>query len=269
MRVFDFVPEEIQDCYVTAWIHDENKFSAIKQRQLPAIIICPGGGYGFVSNREAEPVAQYYFAAGYNTFILHYSVGDKAKDFCPLCQLASTVAHIRKHATELYVNADKIAVCGFSAGGHLAGSLGTLANTEEFKNVYGRQEDISPNAMILIYPVITADEYAHVNSIRCVSGSEVGTEKYQWFGLDKHVTEQTPSTFLYHTMEDACVPVQNSMKMAEALANAMVPYELHILPNGGHGMSVCTESVGNYNAYNGRWVDWSIRWLNTLFGFRA
>ena len=88
-------------------------------------------------------------------------------------------------------------------------------------------------------------------------------------GLDWHVTEQTPSTFLYHTMEDACVPVQNSMKMAEALANAMVPYELHILPNGGHGMSVCTESVGNYNAYNGRWVDWSIRWLNTLFGFRA
>lgn len=268
MKVFDFIPEGTQECNVTAWIHTEGESPAMPNiKAWPSVVICPGGGYGGVSDREAEPVAMSYFAAGYNTFILRYSVGEKAKDFIPLCQLASTVAHLRKFAEELYVKPDNIAVCGFSAGGHLAGSLGTLANTDEFKKIFSGTDDIKPNAMVLIYPVITADEHAHVGSIETVSGSKEGSEKYRWFGLDKHVNKETPPTFLWHTVEDACVPVQNTLKMAAALSEAKILYELHIMPHGWHGMSVCTKTVGFKDDYNARWMNWSIKWLNKLFGF--
>ena len=267
MRILDFVPDGIRDCNVTAWIHTEGESPAMQYRKLPSVVICPCGGYGYVSDREAEPIAQEYFAAGYNTFILRYSTGELAKDYYPLRQLASTIAHIRAKAEDWHVDSGKIAVCGASAGGHLAASLGTLANTKEFRSVFPGDQDIRPNAMVLIYPVITADGFAHEGSIRNVSGSTPGTQKYAWFGLDGHVDGQTPPTFLYHTAEDACVPVQNSLKMAAALSAAKVPYELHILPHGPHGMSVCTEAVGCADDYNHRWVEWSIRWLNTLFGF--
>lgn len=167
MRVFEFFPEGIGECSVTAWIHTyrgpENQ-----QRFYPAIIICPGGGYNYVTVREAEPVAKPYFAAGYNIFMLNYSVKDKAKDFYPLCQLASTIIHIRKYADEWNTAGNRIAVCGFSAGGHLAASLGTLYNESKFLEALRRRrpdltednllESIRPDAMILGYPVITSDE---------------------------------------------------------------------------------------------------------------
>ena len=121
--------------------------------------------------------------------------------------------------------------------------------------------------MILAYPVITSDGYAHIDSIKNVSGSEPGTEQYRWFGLDRHVDEQTPPTFLWHTAEDKVVPVMNSLRFAEALSKFGVPYELHILPHGAHGMSVCTAAVGSKSEYNARWVEWSIKWLNQIFGF--
>lgn len=93
-------------------------------------------------------------------------------------------------------------------------------------------------------------------------------KKYQWFGLDKHVDEQTPPTFLRHTAADELVPVENSLKMAAALSKAKVPFELHVFPQGGHGMSVCTEEVGTPSEYNGRWVPFRIAWLNRLFDYQ-
>ena len=271
MKVFEFVPEGIQDCRVTAWLHGHEEFLEMSAStyQRPAMIVCPGGGYGMVSQREAEPVAKHYFAAGYNTFILWYSVGEMAKDFLPLRQLASTIAHVRNHAEEWYTIKDKIAVSGFSAGGHLACSLGTLFNEERFLKAFGRDDDIRPNAMVLSYPVITADEFAHQGSICNVSGSEVGTEDYKWFGLNEHVDAQTPPTFLWHTAEDTCVPVENSLKMATALSAAKVPFEMHILPEGQHGISVCNREVNTPFSYNSRWVEWSIKWLNKVFEFEV
>lgn len=268
MKIFEFVPEETQDCKVTAWLHGNDWDREVIKRVRPAMIICPGGGYGRICDKEAEPVAERYFTAGYNTFILSYSVGEDAKDFKPLCQLASTIAHVRKHAEEWEILRDKIAVSGFSAGGHLACSLGTLFNEERFLNVFGRDEDIRPNAMVLGYPVITADESAHKGSIENVSGAFVGSEDYKWFGLNNHVDKDTPPAFLWHTAEDTCVPVENSLKMAAALSAVKVPFELHILPNGPHGMSVCTEDVEAKSEYNGRWVEWSIMWLNEIFQWK-
>lgn len=267
MNIFEFIPEDTKDCKVLAWLHTEHENGQMAPRIRPAMIVCPGGGYGMTSDREAEPIAQFYYAAGYQTFILRYSVGEDAKDFKPLCQLASTIAHVRKYADEWLVGRENIAVIGFSAGGHLAASVGTLFNEKEFLNVYQGMKDIRPNAMVLCYPVITSDEYAHVYSVETVSGCQKGTEGYEWFGLDKHVDDQTPPTFLWHTAEDAVVPVENSLKMGLALSKAKVPYELHIFPEGRHGMSACNKTVGTESKYNARWMEWSIQWLNKLFDY--
>lgn len=264
MREIIFIPEGQRECSVKAWIHDSKGSNQIKQCDYPAVIICPGGGYEHVSSREAEPVALPFFEAGYNTYILDYSVNEQASEFQPLCQLADTIAQIRKNAKEWHTLSNQIVTCGFSAGAHLAGSLGTLSCTPEFAKFYGDTSNIFPNAMILCYPVITSDEFAHTGSIEKVSGSEKNSDKYRWFGLDKHVDECTPPTFLWHTAEDAVVPVENSLKMAAALSAAKVPFELHVFPQGPHGMSVCTEEVGTKSEYNARWVEWSIKWLKGL-----
>jgi len=267
MRMIDFIPEGASDCHVAAWLHMDSIRDGLINRKRPAIIICPGGGYGSLSDREAEPVAKVYFAAGYHTFILRYSVMGQAKDLKPLIQLAFAMAHIRKNADDWDVDADRIAVCGFSAGGHLAASLGTLFNEPVFLERFGRDVHVRPDAMVLGYPVIASDEFAHVNSLSRVSGAKPGEEAYRWFGLDAHVDEQTPPAFLWHTAQDEKVPVENSLKMATAFSAVKVPFELHIFPEGLHGMSVCNETVGSKCEYNARWIDWSLHWLNRIFGF--
>ena len=268
MRIVEFVPKGVKDCLVTAWIHTDDKNNQMKNDMKPGMILCPGGGYGGLSEREAEPVAKLYFVAGYHTFILRYSVMEEAKDFKPLMQLASTIAYIRKKAEAWGIAENQLAVCGFSAGGHLAASMGVLFNTPEFLEVYKTEANIRPNAIVLGYPVITSDQYAHKNSIRRVSGSEAGTQKYEWFGLDKHVDENTPPMFLWHTATDEKVPVENSLKMAAALSAAKVPFELHIFPEGLHGMSVCDETVDLKCEYNGRWTEWSVQWLNRVLKYK-
>ena len=266
MRYFEFQPEGAEKCCVSAFLQTEMKAEG-KLGMLPAILICPGGGYVMVSEREAEPVAKEYCAAGYHAFILSYSVKEDAREFQPLLQLAAAMAHIRKHAEEWHVDGNKIAVCGFSAGGHLAASLGVLFNDETFLARWKRKENVRPDAMVLGYPVITADEFAHEGSILNVSGAEKGSEAYTYFGLDGHVDTETPVTFLWHTSEDGSVPVENSLRFAAALSAAKVPFELHVLPYGGHGMSVCTHEVNTPDPYNARWVGWSIAWLNRIFSY--
>ena len=163
---------------------------------------------------------------------------------------------------------ERVAVCGFSAGGHLAASLGTLWNDEEFLRHYDNHGGQNrPNAMVLCYPVITADEFAHEGSIRNVSGCQPGTPGYEYFSLDKHVSQDTCPAFLWHTMEDDCVPVENSLKMLAALHNAGVPAEAHFFPHGGHGMSVCTQETGSPDPYNARWMDLCLDWLDNTFGY--
>ena len=268
MKLFEFVPAGATDCTVEAWIHMHPSQSNYFDQSYPAIILCPGGGYGSIACREAAPVAEPYFAAGYNVFILRYSVMEEAKNFKPLCQLAATIAHIRKNAAELITIPDKIAVMGFSAGGHLAASLGTLFNNERFLKVFDRSEHIRPDAMILGYPVITGDdEFSQIDSIERVSGAKKGTPEYRWFDLTDHVSEQTPPTFLWHTAADQIVPVENSLLFSMALSKYKIPYECHILPEGPHGMCTCTNEIRSYDPYNARWVDWCIRWLNQQFNY--
>jgi len=223
----------------------------------PAIVICPGGGYAFCSEREAEPVALRFLAEGFNVFVVWYRVGEeegeerrahdasgwyqKAPEHTfPLPQhdAAAAVAYVRAHAQAHHTDPDRIAIMGFSAGGHLAASLSGLWHHAQIWQELGlAPEDVRPNAAVLCYPVIVADQDAHRGSFVHLSGSE---ELAQHAKVDviNWVTEQYPPTFLWHTFNDNSVPVQNSMRMGLALANAGVLTEMHIFPSGRHGLSL-------------------------------
>ena len=268
MELINFHPLENSGASVTGYLHTPIWEMNVRREQFPGVVICPGGGYQMVSEREAEPIALRFFAAGYNVFVLTYSVKEKAKNFQPLRELSETFRAIRSHV-EWRVDPARIAVCGFSAGGHLAGSLGTMWNNEEFLKTYDNQGGQNrPDAMILGYPVITADEFAHVESIETVSGCEKGTPGYEFFSLDRHVSSDTCPAFLWHTVEDDCVPIENTLKFLLALQREKIPYEAHLFPDGWHGMSACTEETGSPDDYNARWLDFAITWLNKVFGYQ-
>ena len=268
MELINFRPLENSGASVTGYLHTPIWEMEVRREQFPGVVVCPGGGYQMVSEREAEPIALRFFAAGYNVFILTYSVKENAQNFQPLRELSETFCAIRNHK-EWRVDPSRIAVCGFSAGGHLAGSLGTLWNNEEFLKTYDNPGGQNrPDAMILSYPVITADEFAHVESIETVSGCKAGTPGYEFFSLDRHVSPDTCPAFLWHTVEDDCVPIENSLQFLLALQREKIPYEAHLFPDGWHGMSACTEETGSPDDYNARWLDFAIAWLNKLFGYR-
>ena len=268
MELLTFEPVPGSGASVQAYLHTPVWEMSVRRERYPAVVVCPGGAYAFVSQREAEPVALPFFARGYNVFVLTYTCGEQARDFAPLIQLSETVRRIRE-TPQWRVDPEHIAVCGFSAGGHLAGSLGVLWDDPEFLRHYGdRSGKNRPDAMLLCYPVLLANAYTHEESIRNVSGDVPGGERYRYFALDEHVSASTCPTFLWHTAEDGGVPVENTLLFALALQKARVPFEAHVFPTGGHGLSTCTaETCGTADPYNGRWLGLAMDWLDRQFGF--
>lgn len=249
-----------------------SNYGDLKQTPRRAVIVCPGGGYGMLSEREAEPIATQFLAAGFQTFILRYTVGEGAKDFQPLRQAALAIRYVRDNAEKYNIDPNYLFVCGFSAGGHLAGSTGILWDIPELADIReGRPEGYTrPNGMILCYPVITAGELSHQHSIQRLCGTKEPTEEQRnRFSLEKHVNETTPPAFIWHTFPDNCVPVQNSLMLADAMVAAHVPFELHIFPKGAHGLALCNEQTASGNEksiilHNAHWVELAIRWAKYI-----
>lgn len=241
----------------------------LKVEPRRAVIVCPGGGYHFLSNREAEPIVARFLGEGFNVFLLRYSVAPDTKYYQPLIEAARAIAHVRRNAERYHIAPDKIFICGFSAGGHLAASAGIHWNhpvlREEFN---GEEEGINrPDGMILSYPVITAGEYAHRGSIKNLSCNEnYGEKEIAEWSLELNVDGTTPPAFIWHTFTDKVVPVQNSLLLADALTKNGVPYELHIYPYGPHGLSLATEETSNgdpnkLNPHVQNWMDLAIKWV--------
>lgn len=193
------------------------------------ILICPGGAYRWLSPREGEPVARAFGAMGYETDILRYRVrkeGDEPLGLAPVRQLSKRVARLREAS-----GGAPVIVCGFSAGAHLAATLGVHWKTLGLSR---------PDGLILGYPVITAEEgLCNAESIQNIAGEG----RREFFSLEKHVSRDTPPTFLWHTAADRDVPVENTLLFASALRRSGIPFELHIYPFGEHGLSLATEEV--------------------------
>ncbi|SFR63690.1 alpha/beta hydrolase [Anaeromicropila populeti] len=225
---------------VTYILDDYTQHTIVRYR--PAIVICPGGGYEYRSEREAEAIALQFTAMGYHVFIVQYSVKPDVYP-APQLDLAKAVSIIREHAQEWHVEKDKIVLCGFSAGGHLAGSLGTLWKEPWLSAALSVQpEDIQPNGLILCYPVISSGIYAHKGSFQALLG-EKAEENKEFLSLEKRVTKDTPRTFIWHTLTDGAVPVQNSILFMEACIESQVPVEFHMFPEGGHGLALANEET--------------------------
>ena len=242
-------------------------FDKTKVSPRRAIIVCPGGGYNGLAPREADPIAVQFLAAGFATFILYYSVKENATNYQPLKEVALAVKYVREHAEEYNVDPAYVFTCGFSAGGHLAASAGVLWNSPVLDEVLGdAPKGINrPTGMILSYPVITAGKWAHKGSIANLCGTKEFTkEEGDRFSLELHVDETTCPAFIWHTFADNGVPVQNALLMADAMTKARVPFELHIFPEGRHGLSTCTELVGTPLPHNECWMELAIRWVKDL-----
>lgn len=233
--------------------HILEPLSTAPERKRPAILICPGGGYDHLSDREGQPIAMEFLSMGCHAFILNYSL---APDEFPysLMELASAVALIRSHEEDWLVDTAKVIVCGFSAGGHLACSLGALWNREFlYAPLKLEPEAIRPDGMILAYPVISAGPCCHGGSIKNLLGSRSQEEpSRRLISLEHQVGSHTPKAFIWHTFTDPSVPVKNSLLLADALLEHGVNVELHIYPTGCHGLSLATSEV---SGSDGRYVE--------------
>ena len=237
-------------------------------RVRPTVLICPGGGYQFLSDREAEPIALQFLAADCNAAVLRYSIAP-VRFPAALLEVAASVALLRENAADWHVDPQKIVVMGFSAGGHLAASYGTLWNRDFIRDFFGyRNGEHRPNGMILCYPVITAGSQSHAGSLHNLLGErETDPALRELVSCEKQVSADTPPAFIWHTFTDDCVPVENALLMALALAEKKIPTELHVFPRGYHGLSLANETVyGDYTGFGDAvqcWIGMAIRWLKS------
>ncbi len=211
----------------------------------PAVIVVPGGGYSHVSKREGFPIATEFLAKGFQVFVLTYTVGEGARYPDQLLQLASAVDFVKKNAEDFRVNANEVFAIGFSAGGHLTANL--CVEHQNIQEKAGVALDCSLTAAGLCYPVISKI-HGHQGSFeQLLKGysEEAKAELLKTLNLDQAVNAQTPPAFLWSTVTDGVVPTDNALRYALALDKQGISYELHIYPEGNHGLSTCDLEVNS------------------------
>lgn len=245
--------------YLTVYARTES--AEMKKRIRPAMLIIPGGAYSMISDR-GEPVAIQYLNNGYCAFTLSYSTHTKYP--VPLIEAMLAVSFIRANAEKYNIDKNKMCALGFSAGGHLAGLLSTVQE-DEAALIGKTVKEIKPDAAILSYPVVTMGEYTHGGTRSNITGKELAL--YDKLSVEKRVDKNAPPAFIWHTFEDNCVPVENSLMLASAYREAGVPFALHIFEHGGHGLSLSNDETCDFTEeqknlyYIGKWFELSLDWL--------
>lgn len=272
----------------------------------PAVVICPGGSYMYCSKRESEPVAYRFLEKGYRVFILNYStigtmiekegrkpsrdelyqiatmVEDEkilGSEFPnPLIELALTMTFIRENCHEFNINPDKIGVIGFSAGGHLAASLGVHWDSKWLSEKVGVEPRwYRPNFQVLSYPILNYllnKDIAEARGVgdpkfmsiasRMVFGADEDETIVERSTLKNYITSETPPTFIWHTVQDKLVFIQNSLEFAQELEKARIPWELHTFYGGDHGLSLATELTGVEDKRAQNWNHLMFSWLQEV-----
>lgn len=250
------IRETSMTCYI-----QEGSEELIHIQQRPLVIVCPGGGYKYRSPREAEPIVYRLMAEGCHAAILHYDVDTAAFPTAAL-QLAQAVRTVRAHADEWHVS--QVYIMGFSAGGHLCATLGTMWDDPVFADNLGGEPDWKPDGQILCYPVITMGEFTHAGSREHLL-KDRADELADALSMEKRVTKNTVRTFLWHTTADDIVPVENSLHYACALQKAGVPFEMHIYEEGVHGLATCDKLTAtgpqHFQPDNAGWMEKAIKFI--------
>lgn len=203
-----------------------------------AVIVLPGGGYVNRAPHEGDTFGEWFQSIGITAFVFQYRVAPNAHP-AELSDVQRVIRYVRHHADEYGIDRNKIAIMGFSAGGHLAGS----ASVHYDKKMYEPTDEIDnesakPNLSILCYPVIDMGEYRHDGSRQNLLSSRPTEEMKEFMSLHKQVTADTPEAFIWHTSSDGAVPVANSLLYAEALSRYNINFEMHIYPLGCHGLGL-------------------------------
>ncbi len=263
---------------LTLYIPEPKEKTVVKRR--PTVLVCPGGGYSLVSVREGECIAFRFLTMGFNAAVLSYSVKEDARFPQSLCEAALGVAYLKENCETYLIDPSRIYTCGFSAGGHLALSLGVFWDKKWLSEKVGKDNELlRPTAQIICYPVVTSDpSFRHNGSIRRLVGEDPTPEELELVSLEKQVSPLTPPTFLWSTQPDKAVPVKNSLLLALALQEAGVPMEFHVYGWGRHGLSLAnriTQTPENYgeelkrshvNPHIATWLPLCEEWLEEMFG---
>jgi len=228
-----------------------------------AVLVCPGGAYTHRARHEAAPVARRFNTAGFHAFIVEYRVSPHRYP-AALMDISRAIRIVRSRADAWRVLPDKLAVGGFSAGGHLAGCAGTLYDNgdadagddlDRFSN--------RPDALILCYAALTFGEHYHGSSPQRLLGEDASEEEILSISPRHHVTGNTPPAFLWHTVEDKSVSVMQSLLFAQALQEHGVPFEMHIFPEGRHGLGLADEGERHVPGVDA-WPDLCCTWLTRM-----
>ena len=208
-------------------------------RRFPAVLILPGGAYQWISPREAEPVAMRFVSRGFSCFILNYSCAPSRFPVA-LREAAKAMVYIRTYADRLHIDGTKVAALGFSAGGHLCGTLGTLFDAPEVADI-APADSLRPDALILCYPVSVPRGRTHMDSFVNLCGDD--RVMMDRLSLDHLVRRDMMPVFLWHTRTDDSVPVDGAVALAAALAEKDVPFSLHVFAAGRHGLATGDDLV--------------------------
>jgi acetyl esterase/lipase len=237
---------------------------AVEKATGTAVLICPGGGYGFLAtDHEGFAIARWLNENGIAGIILKYRLPSdlimKDKTVGPLQDAQEAIRIIRRNAPDWKINPGKIGVIGFSAGGHLASTL----STHYAEKVYDLKDTTSarPDFSLLIYPVISFDSsFTHMGSRKNLIGENPSDNTVKYFSNELRITEKTPPAFLVHSADDKDVPVKNSISYFEGLVKNHIKAELHVFQKGGHGYGLAINK-GTESA----WPDLCIRWIKSMF----
>jgi acetyl esterase/lipase len=259
---------ELGDCLFETYVMSgfDNTFS---EKKSPFVIVCPGGGYSFLAAREGECMAHLFNVAGCNAGVLYYSV-KPARFPKALCELSQAIAKVRENADIWNTDPDKIAVIGFSAGGHLAASIATMWHEDWLDQASGTsKEQRRPNALLLGYPVLTL-EHCHKGSFDNLLGVDASVQEREFQSLEKHITEFMVPTFIWSTWTDSTVPIENTLVFVNELKKHDVSCELHIYSQGEHGLGLATKpyTCEKHPVENNRvatWAGHAISWLDSVF----